>query len=584
MAGLLEQYAVLQQNTWNGRKIYSAQERRTGQVVHLVAEAARGRLEGYGHPSLPPVSQVQVEDGIRWLVGSVPDGDSLEDLRARGALTPTDVLTMLLTVVDGLASLARLDPPLVPGYLDPVCIRRDPFGRWTLDYLALAHAPEARASGGAPLGVYPMGALLYWLVTGLITRRTKIQAAKLDDSVPAHLQFVIIRCLGRAYPSLAELRTDLERAGNEQDFRQVLSHMAPVAKPQESFAVRRSAGGLVPPGTPHLGIPPAPSRPANAWQPEDPAGAPAMPLEHRRLPQASAPGADWALPRRPDAGFRSFVVPPPPDPVAARQKHYALIIAGAVVLALVVGMSASRVFVAPPQSAYPGMARSSARAGAELPPEPDKLPRLPGPSVDDPLWDPAFRPPAQSQPVPDVSPDPAKPEQPKPAPAQPDQAVAEPVKPEPANPEQVKPEPAKPEPVTPEPANPDPGRPGQAVVREAPQPEPGSVEFFDKQLGGKAMLVFTDGHEAGWAYIWVMPRSPWISLGAFNKLTGKNLYWTRAAGDALRIYDGTGRNFITYDYDLVGERLWLKMTLALQRDLSIRVNDTEPATLHIDTR
>jgi hypothetical protein len=109
------------------------------------------------------------------------------------------------------------------------------------------------------------------------------------------------------------------------------------------------------------------------------------------------------------------------------------------------------------------------------------------------------------------------------------------------------------------------------------------VEAFDRELGGKATLVLVDGLEAGWAYIWVMPRSPWLSLGAFNKLTGRSLYWTRAAGDAMRIYDSAGTSFITYDYDLVGDRLWLKLTLAVQRDLGIRVDDLDAGTMRIET-
>ncbi|HYG58919.1 MAG TPA: hypothetical protein VD902_12745, partial [Symbiobacteriaceae bacterium] len=286
MGGVLSNYTVMQQNEWAGRRFYTAQDRRTGQVVHLVAESVRGRSEPYGHASLPPLQLLAVEGDERWLIGALTEGDTLEDLRHRGGMTETDLVSGLLSIIDGLAALSALEPPPVPSYLDPACVKRDRLGRWTLDFLALAHAPEARSQASPPLGVYAFGVLLYWLATGQLVRRTRVQVDRIEEGLPAALQFIVIRCLGRNYPSLAELRADIERAGRDHEFRSML----PARKADLPLATRLP---VIPPGG-EAGADP----PGQAGYQRVPLGGPHIPMNDR----------PWALPPRPEEGFRKYMV------------------------------------------------------------------------------------------------------------------------------------------------------------------------------------------------------------------------------------------------------------------------------------
>lgn len=225
MSSLLSSYTIMQESEWAGRRYCTARELRTKQVVYLVGEPL-GVLGGsHAHPNLPTLKELGIEGQTRWWLGYLPEGDKLEDLRLQGNLTESELLSALLSVVDALLNLSAMAPPPVPAYLDPACIVRDRLGRWLLDYTALAHAPEAHANSATPLGIYPFGVLLYWVVTGETVRRARVQVSNLESVASPGLQLIIIRCLGRSYPSLAELRAEVSRAGKDREFQPVVQRI-----------------------------------------------------------------------------------------------------------------------------------------------------------------------------------------------------------------------------------------------------------------------------------------------------------------------------------------------------------------------
>ncbi len=607
MSTVLAQYTVMQQNEWAERKFYQAQDRRTGQVVYLIEEPASGRTDPYDHACLPSVKQLVVEGGTRWLQGALPDGDTLEDLRSRGGLTEQDIMAALLSVVDALSSLSNLTPPVVPSYLDPACIKRDRLGRWTLDYLALAHAMEARMAPHLPLGVHPVGVLLYWLITGQTARRTRVQVTKMQQGVPSALQFIVIKCLGRSYPSLAELRADLERAGNEREFRAVVGlisqqrHRAPAAQmPAEPVRLRVVKPPAAPENRPDV-VPAIEDVPVLTQAPPDRepmAVKPPLSLEYRKLPLGgpSIPVDDkpWALPPRPDEGYRRYVVPPPPNPVWQKVVRWgtlslislttAAVSAGVAIKADLVPQEYLPAFLrtVPAVSAYPGMARAGALVGPEISgeaPSPGELwkGRL------DPVTEPGDPPvpvrepdpPSDAKPAPTPDPKPDPRPEPKPAPKPDPKPDPKPEpKPEPTPKPDPKPNPA-PEPQPAPQPEPEPARP------PVPTPAPGSVEELDARTGGIPVLLHLDGHELGYAFVFPHPRHPYLSLGAYNRLFGRTLYWTPVAG-GIRLFTSDG-SFVTSDYDLVQGRLWLKLTPELQQQLGLQLQVANQEDFHFAT-
>lgn len=234
VSDLLQPYVMMQESEWAGRRFCTARDQRTDQVVYLMGEPL-GVLGGsHSHPNLPSMKEIGVEGQLRWWVGPLPEGEKLEDLRLKGSLTESELLSALLSVIDGLQHLSALVPPPVPAYLDPACIVRDRMGRWVLDYAALAHAPEAHSNNSAPLGIHPFGVLLYWVVTGETVRRSRVQVSQLESLATPGLQLMIIRCLGRSYPSLAELRAELTRAGKDREFGPLIMRMRSKAQASRS--------------------------------------------------------------------------------------------------------------------------------------------------------------------------------------------------------------------------------------------------------------------------------------------------------------------------------------------------------------
>lgn len=275
MSSLLEPYVIMQETEWAGRRFCTARDQRTGQVVYLMGEPLGVVGGSRGHPNLPGLKEVGQEGEVRWWAGQMPEGEKLEDLRLNGPLTESELLTALISVVDALQHLASMVPPAVPAYLDPACVVRDRLGRWMLDYFALAHAPEAHASSPTPLGVYPFGVLLYWVVTGETVRRSRVQVTRLASAATPGLQLIIIRCLGRSYPSLVELRAELSRAGKDREFGPVVLR---IRSKTEAARAQAMKGPLQGPHIPMNDRPwAAPPPPRGGFSRGD------LPLQYRRV-------------------------------------------------------------------------------------------------------------------------------------------------------------------------------------------------------------------------------------------------------------------------------------------------------------
>jgi len=84
------------------------------------------------------------------------------------------------------------------------------------------------------------------------------------------------------------------------------------------------------------------------------------------------------------------------------------------------------------------------------------------------------------------------------------------------------------------------------------------------------MLVHIDGRTLGYAFVIPHTTSPYMSLNTFNLMFGRSLLWVPHEGKTIRILDG-GHSLITGDYDFADERLWLRLTPALQDALGIQL-------------
>jgi hypothetical protein len=579
------QYIVIQQAEWAGRKFYTAHDSRADQVVYLMQVPRDDRFTRPQHPNLPPLQPLVVENDAGWLVGMPPAGDTLEDLRSRGELSEQELVSMLLSVAGALTDLAALQPPLVPSYLDPACIKRDSLGRWVLDYLLLAQAPEVRKPEQPPPGIYPFGVLLYWLFTGQTARMTRVQVDRVEG-VPSGLQFIMARCLGRRYPGLAELRADIERAGQEKDFRglaQVIARQVSRSRPVEPAArpspPRPSPAPARPAPAPNLG--PKTERlfpdPWAAWedggratatQPAEPAAKPRPQLEYRKVPLGGPDipidDRSWSLPTRPEEGFRKYVVPPPPDPHKQRLARWGALAAISLTTVLLGGWVALDARWIPeavlpsflrtphPVREYPGLAVARrGEVGRELPPEP-AVPGAPPAWDNEEQWLRAYKRMIRRGELP-----------------------IEPATPEPTAP---MPPPGS-EPPQPVPLPSVPPKPGPAP---APRPDP---PFFvqDASTGAMPIQIYRNGRAVGRGFLFPHPTTPYMSIQAFNYFFERSVYWVPVDGAAVRLFTGN-TPILTRDYTLVHERLWLKLTPVLQRDLGVEVSAYSDGVMYFTTR
>ncbi len=609
MGGVLHRYVVIQQNHWAGRRFFSAQDRRTGQAVYLIAEPSSAPPLPASHPGLPPVEVLQDDGDLRWLIVSMPEGETLEDLRYRGALTEQDVVATLLSVLDGLMGLAALEPPPVPGYLDPACIRRDWMGRWTLDYLALAHATEARRRQSPPLGVYPFGALLYWLATGELARFTRVRPGRVPVHLTPALQFIMMRCLGQSYPSLAALRADIERAGRSHDFRPLVQQIG------------RQRAGSAPSSRPASPAGPAGSGAQlqhGAQQPVRPAGAgrktvriagmdPRAFVEQHRAaldsPRIPLDDRPWALPPRPREGYRKYTVPPPPNPAVQKVARWAMLTAFGAVVAAATGWGAYRLGLVPdevlppalrqasPVNRIPGTVEAGVELGAGLSPEPEpehpepqpsQGPDSSGPEAPD-STDRAEAPQQPSEPADGGEPSPgradpfAPPADAEPAPPdQPPSGQPEAGQPESGSGSSGAPDPAgqtgKPDaPPSPPPDSPGRTEPTPPEPADPAEPEAGSIAYLDKQLGAKLVSFFLNGRYLRDVYMFPHDRNPYISLEAYNELFGRHIVWMPVSGGRIRLLDDD-LHILTYSYYRIRDRILLKLGPELQAELGLQLN------------
>lgn len=632
VSGVLAPYSIMQQNTWSGRVFYTAQERRTGQVTYLVEEPVTGKLDPYTHPALPPLELVATEGETRWLRGVMPSGDALEDLRNSGRLKETDMVAVLLSVVDGLVSLSAAQPALVPSYLDPACIKRDHVGRWLLDYLALAHAPEARMAPSQPLGVHPMGVLLYWLVTGQAARRTRVQVKQLPPGLSPTLQFIMIKCLGRSYPSLAELRRDIERAASEHEFRSLVKLIGQqreraAVQPVEPVRIRvASVRGAEPveaagPRSVPDRLPGLSSLPADETGAEGPpaswgASRSARPPEH--LPAMPIPGTralsggpfipmndrPWAAPPRPDGGYRQAILPPPPTPRYSQAGRWTRLGLVGVLSAIIAGGVAVKAGFVPEEflpeilqtrpaaSERTGVVSGPVTVGTGTPSS-SPVGRPPEPPIAD-VLDPSneTRPPSPrpAEPPPDsgsgpstggaVSPGRPARETPAPRPQPEPPQVTEPApEPKPVNPGTTSP----PKPTPPIDGELPPPSTDPQPEPSPPAPEPGSIAHQDANTGGLPFLVFLDEKPLGRVYLFPNAKGPYLSLGAYNSVFGRNLYWAPEPSGQLRIYTGVS-SFVTENYEIVNHRVWLQLTPVVQRLLHIQLSRSTEGRIYFLSR
>jgi hypothetical protein len=425
-----------------------------------------------------------------------------------------------------MASLSQLQPAPVPAYLDPACIKRDRLGRWTLDYLALAHAPEARSAGGSPPGVYAFGVLLYWLITGETMRLARVQAQRIEGAAPTGLQYIVVKCLGRSYKSLAELRADIAQAGQDHEFRRLVR-----------------------------GQPEALKRPVDTELHRIQLGGPQIPMNDR----------PWALPPRPAEGYRKYIVPPPPSPLAVKVARWgALALVAVITMALTAGAFIKAGLI--PSQLLPW--RQSRQVASRMPdpvPTADTETVLPeqtavGPPAPLPA-EPAKNVVAQQPPTPkpqQPQPQPQPKPQPKPQP-QPEKPVA---KPQPA------PTPPAPQP-TPAPPVQTPPAPAAPAAPSHPDPAPGSEDYKDAVQGALPVLIYYNDKQVGWAWIFPHLANPYITVGTFNRLFGQNILWMPVDGGGVRLLNGS-KNLVTTDYELVNNRLWLKLTPFLQQSLGVK--------------
>lgn len=619
MSSVLSQYTVMQQAEWAGRRFYVAQEIAKGQVVYLMEEAATLTPPvAYRHPSLPHIQPLTVEGETRWVTAAVPQGAILEDLRRQGALSETDIVSLLLGVIDALSLLATFEPPLVPAHLDPAAIKRDWMGRWTLDYFLLAQAPESRAPVSKPLGIYAFGVLLYWLLTGLNARMTRVQVAKLPPETTSALQFILIRCLGRSYLSMAELRADIERAGREHEFAAIAKLIAQqgeqmVAADLPVVPVGQGASPMGPGTPPELVLasvaasdPGMGSSRANG-APTGPGGASWTDgLDDRRLklgvPAIPADDRPWTLPQRPPNGYRQFVVPPKRPPFWRTMLRWGgasaalLLVMGAVGgVALKQGWipeayQPSFLRLNPLASAYPGMARAAGQIGQ---PVPDQALQTTGGQAmaaglqaakgeRTPTTGVAAEPVEPTPVVPTTAA--AKPVTVAPAPT----TTAKPVTPAPAVTAPATATPAKP--TTPAPATPPKSTTATQSVDAAkanqPQPQPpapGSADYRDAQTGAMPVLVYIDGKVARYAYLWPHPTSPYISLETFGLLFGREVYWLPNDDSSLQLLVGK-QTLLVREFARIGDRIWLKLTPELQAALGVRVSAYSEAGIYFSTK
>lgn len=550
MAGPAD-YRVLRQSRWGEQTAYMVLHLQESSTFHVLDEPVGWSDQGLEHPALPRVSARHEGNGIRqsWL--PLLTGERLTERRAAGSMTGSEIASALESVAAALQHLATHRPHGLPAVIDPDCVCRAPSGEWVLDYAMLLHNPETRRERKPP-GVYAIGLLFFFLVTGEFPRLGRPALTGRFPPLSTTLLLPLIKAINESYTDLPELQqalVDCRRAGG---FDRLAEYLNRPVKTRNLFgrqevapAAREPALEAPTPAEPVAAQPSPLSAPERLWTPEEhktaketleglagrPLATPPPEIPLRDPSWAAAPWHEGALPRRPVVRRQPVARP------RFSLLRPVLLGTGGAALLLMLTLAVWRPW-----------------EGAE-----SILPRNPNPQVPAPTL-PKPGAPTQPQPTPTPTPTPVDPgqQQPEPGPPPSEERPDPPAK----EPLPVTPPPEKP-PSTPDPA------PTLPPLPAAPTPAPGTLADLDRQAGGQPHLVYINGAEAGWAWLRT-EGGTYLSLGAFNELFHRTLYWVPLSENRARILNASF-SVETADVQVLASRLWLRLTPEMQRSLSIQL-------------
>lgn len=572
MAGPAE-YRVLRQTRWGEQTVYMVLHLQQNETHHVIDEPVGWSAQGLDHPALPRPATQHEGNGIRqsWL--PLLTGERLTERRAQGGMTGSEIAGALEAVAAALQHLATHRPDGVPAVIDPDCVCREPSGEWVLDYAMLAHNPEVRR-GSQPVGVYAVGLLFFFLVTGEFPRMGRPALTGRFPPLSTTLLLPLVKSINGSYSGLPELQqalVDCRRAGGFDRLAEYLGRPVKTirrfggardrvpdrtaevnarlvgsgrsAEEGESLGLAGSGGasqtGTRSVGPFGLGGPKAlavtPDKPWAAPDPKvatetlvglagRPLAAPPPEIPLRDPSWAPAPWQSGDLPRRPVRRTRE------PETGLPWLRPVLIGSGGAAVL-LLVTLAVLRPWQIPSR-------------------QPETAPGLPIMTPDKPL-----------------GPSPRWGEAARLSPRAEDRLekrwtrLTEEGRP----PSEV----AQPGPVAPPATDPVTTPPSKLPpLPTPPEPEPGSLAARDKQMGGKPFLVYINDTEVGWA--WLIPENgPWISFGTFNNLFHRQLYWVPLPENRYRILNASWAVETADARELQTSQLWLRLTPSLQRSLGI---------------
>ncbi|HLO04782.1 MAG TPA: hypothetical protein VK191_16875 [Symbiobacteriaceae bacterium] len=562
MAGPAE-YRVLRQTHWGEQTVYMVLHLQQSETFHVIDEPVGWPALGLDHPALPRVSVRHEGNGIRQTWLPLLTGDRLTERRTQGGLTGSEIAGALEAVAAALQHLAAHRPEGVPAVVDPDCICRAPSGEWVVDYAMLAHNPEVRRSR-QPAGVYAVGLLFFWLVTGEFPRLGRPALTGRFPPLSTTLLLPLVKAINESYPGLPELQQALVACRRAGGFDRLAEYLSRPVTTVRHFGGRRERGAEgsvsstsadVTPGaasgtrlaeTPDTtgsapsGPKPTLDRPWTAHDPKlatetlvglagRPLAAPPPEIPLRDPSWAPAPWQVGDLPRRPAARRIREAEP------GLSWVRPALVGTGGAAILLLATLAVVRPWQMP----------------ARLP---ETSPANPAPSADRPMG---------------------------PSPRQGDAARLSPWAEDRLQKRWSRLQDGAGVPG--DVAQPGPGAPGSPVTSPpaalpplpaAPEPEPGSLDERDRQMGGQPFLIYINGAEVGWA--WLIPANgPWISFGTFNNLFHRQLYWVPLPEKRYRLLNSTWSVETADARELQTNQLWLRLTPELQRSLGVSLTQTK---------
>ena len=206
------------------------------------------------HPTIVPVHEVGLADGVPYLVSEFVEGLSLSDLLTSRQLAPREAAELVATVAEALQyahedgvihrdvkpSNILFDGPGKPHLVDfglakALSERWAGCYRWRSLCCGNARLHEPRTGGGATLNqvdmcsdVYTLGVILYRLLTGELPFRGNTRMLlhqvlneepspprKLNDHIPRDLETITLKAMAkepaRRYATAGELAADVKR-------------------------------------------------------------------------------------------------------------------------------------------------------------------------------------------------------------------------------------------------------------------------------------------------------------------------------------------------------------------------------------